>query len=62
MYPVVSLNARVMTEKDVAIGGYQFSKNVGLLFYLLICIVLYYNLLLEGVETPLMFSSRSLKV
>ncbi|XP_061923535.1 sterol 26-hydroxylase, mitochondrial [Entelurus aequoreus] len=27
MYPVVPLNARVITEKSVAVGGYQFSKN-----------------------------------
>ncbi|KAJ8247069.1 hypothetical protein GJAV_G00258410 [Gymnothorax javanicus] len=27
MYPVVSLNARLMTEKDVSIGGYFFPKK-----------------------------------
>nr|QQL94744.1 sterol 26-hydroxylase mitochondrial [Lateolabrax maculatus] len=27
MYPVVPINARVMTEKEVTIGGYQFPKN-----------------------------------
>ncbi|XP_057709467.1 sterol 26-hydroxylase, mitochondrial [Corythoichthys intestinalis] len=27
MYPVVPLNARVMAEKSVVIGGYEFSKN-----------------------------------
>ncbi|MBN3308431.1 CP27A protein, partial [Amia calva] len=27
MYPVVPINARVLTEKDVVIGGYSFSKN-----------------------------------
>lgn len=32
MYPVVPINARVVTDKDVTIGGYQFPKNVGLLF------------------------------
>lgn len=31
MYPVVPLNGRVILDKDVTIGGYQFSKNVGLL-------------------------------
>ncbi|XP_070694064.1 sterol 26-hydroxylase, mitochondrial [Pempheris klunzingeri] len=31
MYPVVPMNARVMTEKDVTIGGYQFSKNTSFL-------------------------------
>uniref|UniRef100_UPI0037E949F6 sterol 26-hydroxylase, mitochondrial n=1 Tax=Semicossyphus pulcher TaxID=241346 RepID=UPI0037E949F6 len=27
MYPVVPLNARIITEKSVSIGGYQFPKN-----------------------------------
>ncbi|KAM3608489.1 uncharacterized protein V6R79_026365 [Siganus canaliculatus] len=27
MYPVVPLNARIVTNKDVNIGGYNFSKN-----------------------------------
>ncbi|XP_044073940.1 sterol 26-hydroxylase, mitochondrial [Siniperca chuatsi] len=27
MYPVVPINARFITEKNVAIGGYHFSKN-----------------------------------
>lgn len=30
MYPVVPYNARVMSEKSVSVGGYHFSKNVGL--------------------------------
>lgn len=32
MFPVVPLNGRVVANKDVMIGGYQFSKNVGWLF------------------------------
>lgn len=32
MYPVVPMNARIISDKDVSIGGYQFSKKVGLLF------------------------------
>ncbi|XP_056294166.1 sterol 26-hydroxylase, mitochondrial isoform X2 [Pseudoliparis swirei] len=31
MYPVVPMNARVIAEKDVTIGGYQFAKKVDLL-------------------------------
>ncbi|XP_037646766.1 sterol 26-hydroxylase, mitochondrial [Sebastes umbrosus] len=27
MYPVVSMNARIIAEKSVAVGGYQFSKK-----------------------------------
>lgn len=32
MFPVVPLNGRVVADKDVMIGGYQFSKNVSWLF------------------------------
>uniref|UniRef100_A0A3Q3W4G2 Uncharacterized protein n=1 Tax=Mola mola TaxID=94237 RepID=A0A3Q3W4G2_MOLML len=32
MYPVVPLNGRVVAEKDVIIGGYQFSKNTAFTF------------------------------
>ncbi|XP_069554912.1 sterol 26-hydroxylase, mitochondrial [Brachyistius frenatus] len=32
MYPVVPLNARIITEKDVTIGGYQFPKKTPFLF------------------------------
>ncbi|XP_035531952.1 sterol 26-hydroxylase, mitochondrial [Morone saxatilis] len=32
MYPVVPLNARVIADKDVTIGGYQFSKNTSFRF------------------------------
>lgn len=31
MYPVVSINARIIAEKNVSIGGYEFPKKVGLL-------------------------------
>lgn len=29
MYPVVPMNARILS-KNVTVGGYQFSKNVGI--------------------------------
>ncbi|XP_041806810.1 sterol 26-hydroxylase, mitochondrial isoform X2 [Chelmon rostratus] len=32
MYPVVPLNGRVILDKDVTIGGYQFSKNTSFTF------------------------------
>lgn len=32
MYPVVPLNARIITEKDVTVGGYHFSKNTPFTF------------------------------
>lgn len=32
---MVPLNARVIAEKNAVIGGFQFSKKVGLLFSLL---------------------------
>ncbi|XP_023125989.3 sterol 26-hydroxylase, mitochondrial isoform X1 [Amphiprion ocellaris] len=32
MYPVVPLNARILTEKSVTIGGYQFPKKTPFLF------------------------------
>ncbi|XP_068428764.1 sterol 26-hydroxylase, mitochondrial [Clinocottus analis] len=32
MYPVVPMNARVIAEKNVTIGGYQFSKKTAFLF------------------------------
>jgi len=28
IYPVVVMNARTITQKDVVIGGYHFPKNV----------------------------------
>lgn len=30
---MVPMNGRVIADKNVTIGGYQFSKNVGLLFF-----------------------------
>ena len=30
MYPVVPMNARLLTENDVIIGGYYFPKKVSL--------------------------------
>nr|XP_046259322.1 sterol 26-hydroxylase, mitochondrial isoform X2 [Scatophagus argus] len=32
MYPVVPLNGRVVADKDLVVGGYQFSKNTGFTF------------------------------
>lgn len=32
MFPVVPMNGRVLADKDVMIGGYQFSKNVSLIY------------------------------
>lgn len=39
MFPVVPLNGRVIADRDVMIGGYHFSKNVGMIFCLNIEIV-----------------------
>ncbi|KAK2839491.1 hypothetical protein Q5P01_013231 [Channa striata] len=33
MYPVVPLNARIISHKDVAIGGYQFPKKTSFTLY-----------------------------
>ncbi|TNN68535.1 Sterol 26-hydroxylase, mitochondrial [Liparis tanakae] len=32
MYPVVPMNARVIAEKDVTVGGYQFAKKTSFAF------------------------------
>ncbi|XP_036966196.1 sterol 26-hydroxylase, mitochondrial-like isoform X1 [Acanthopagrus latus] len=32
MYPVVPINARVVTDKDITIGGYRFPKNTAFTF------------------------------
>ncbi|XP_068561217.1 sterol 26-hydroxylase, mitochondrial [Cebidichthys violaceus] len=32
MYPVVPMNARIIAEKNVAVGGYQFSKKTSFTF------------------------------
>ncbi|XP_017285840.1 sterol 26-hydroxylase, mitochondrial [Kryptolebias marmoratus] len=32
MYPVVPLNARIMTEKNISVGGYQFPKKTTFTF------------------------------
>ncbi|KAM4730871.1 sterol 26-hydroxylase, mitochondrial-like [Anableps anableps] len=32
MYPVVPMNARIITEKPVSVGGYQFPKKTGFTF------------------------------
>ncbi|XP_022596494.1 cytochrome P450 27C1 [Seriola dumerili] len=32
MYPVVPMNARIMTEKNIVIGGYQFPKKTSFAF------------------------------
>lgn len=34
MYPVVPVNARIITEKDINVGGYHFPKNVGQIYFL----------------------------
>lgn len=38
MFPVVPMNGRILADKDVMIGGYQFSKNVSLIYSFLSCI------------------------
>lgn len=57
MYPVVPINARIIAEKDVVIGGYQFPKKVGVLFFsfltitglvvLVWCVLLSYQCILQ---------------
>ncbi|XP_032424654.1 sterol 26-hydroxylase, mitochondrial-like isoform X2 [Xiphophorus hellerii] len=32
MYPVVPMNARIITEKPISVGGYQFPKKTGFTF------------------------------
>ena len=46
MYPVVPINARRMSEKDVIIGGYFFPKKVKLFSVVSRGNIMYYLLLI----------------